>query len=347
MEFDALVIGGGPAGLAAAFFLSDSDIRVGVVERLSTERYDRYHSICGEGISNDAFLDLRPMEPWGIKNHISKATLIWPDEKEIDVPVKGYIIDRPTFLQELRDRCSSQGVEFIEGSARDITENEDGYVVTLRDGREIRCRYLVGADGAWSIVRKKLFDSVPTECRPVKHYVTRNSGVDSLRVYLNDKYGGSYRWEFPSGENMTVGFAKGYDSVDDFITEDARYLPFGGVGDIVKGNAFLLGDAAAMSNPVSFGGLKAALLSGKKCAQAISKESPRSYQRWWDRSILSSKRFMAFHEKLQSWSNDDMIKAVKPFSNRFLIPSALWAVISRPWNIGMYIGCLFAFKFSW
>lgn len=345
MECDVLVVGGGPAGSCAAFFLADT-MNVYVVERLKDERFDRYHSICGEGISEDAFYDIRPIEPWGIKNRIDKMKLVWPCDTEVDVPLKGYIIDRPTFLRELKGRCVSKGVTFLNGSVKHVEEQNGRYVAQIRNGGTISCKYLIGADGAFSVVRKDIFRSRPAEIHPVKHYVTSENTKEFI-VRLDERYEGSYRWRFPSGDLSTEGFASGYDSIDDAISEKARFIPYGGVEDIVKGNAVLIGDAAAMANPVSFGGLKAALISGKKAANAISKKDPKAYARWWKMSILSSKRFMRFHKNLKKWSNDDMIKAVRPFRHGHVVLSALWACLTRPWNIGMYIGCLFAFKFSW
>lgn len=346
MDADTVVVGSGPAGLSAAFFLSSGD-KVIVVDRLDGDRYDRYHSICGEGISEDAFASISPIEPWHIRNRIRGTTLIWPDGTEIHVPCRGYILDRPGFQRELRRRCEEKGAVFISGRVTGVAETDEGYRVTLSDGRTMECGNIIGADGAFSIVRKELFGTEPRICEPVKHYITEKETDRDLIVHLDEKYHGTYKWVFPSGDKSSVGFAKEYDALDEYVSEGARYIPFGGVGKIVKGNAYLVGDAAAMTNPISFGGLRVAMLSGKKAAEAILAGRPSRYRRWWKRSILSSKRFMWFHEKLKGWSNEDMTAAVRPFKNGRLVPSALWAIVSRPWNIGMYIGCLFAFKFTW
>ena len=51
MEYDVVIVGAGPAGSSAAWFLSGSGLRVAVIERLSDEKFPEYHRICGGGIS--------------------------------------------------------------------------------------------------------------------------------------------------------------------------------------------------------------------------------------------------------------------------------------------------------
>ena len=336
MDIDTIVVGGGPAGLAAAFFLKGKTV---IIERLDSN-YDRYHSICGEGISEDAFASLKPIEPWAVKNHVRSTKLKWPGGKVLEIGSKGYILDRPKFLKELKERCNA---EFIHGNVADVTENNGLYDVILSNGRTLRCKYIIGADGCYSVVRKKLFGSEPLRTISVKHIITETEHDGSMTVELGKRYDGTYRWTFPSGDNVSIGCMASMDETKGAV----RKMPIGCVKEVVKGNAFLAGDAAGMANPISFGGLRVALLAGKKAAMAVNKEDPKAYGRWWSLSILSSKRFMKFHEKLRKWSDDDMKNASRPFRNGHLVISAITAIVTRPWNINMYIGCLFAFKFSW
>ena len=112
-------------------------------------------------------------------------------------------------------------------------------------------------------------------------------------------------------------------------------------------HALLIGDAAAMANPISYGGLKAALISGKKAAESIISDRPEKLQRWWDSSILSDRRFMDFNRRLRTWSEKELNDAVRPFRHGGIYLPGIWACITRPKNIHMYFGCLFAFMFGW
>jgi Dehydrogenases (flavoproteins) len=249
MDIDTVIVGSGPAGLAAAFFLKG---RTAVIERLDSN-YDRYHSICGEGISEDAFAALRPMEPWAAKNRVSVTKLKWPGGKVLEIGSKGYILDRPKFLKELKSRCDA---EFINGNVVDIIQNNDSYEVILNDGRSLKCKYLIGADGCYSVVRRKIFGTEPLRMISVKHMITETEHDGSMTIELGERYDGTYRWTFPSGDNVSVGCMT---SIDPDLKGATRTISVGCVDEVVKGNAFLAGDAAGMANPVSFGGLRAAM----------------------------------------------------------------------------------------
>ena len=102
-----------------------------------------------------------------------------------------------------------------------------------------------------------------------------------------------------------------------------------------------------MANPISFGELKTALLSGNVASRAIMSNRSEILQRWWDSSILSDRRFMDFNTKLKTWSAEDMNKAVRPFRHGGIYLPGIWACITQPKNIGMFFGCLFAFRYGW
>ena len=66
----------------------------------------------------------------------------------------------------------------------------------------------------------------------------------------------------------------------------------------------LLGDAAGMPNPMTAGGLRTAFESGMKAAEAILKNDPEKYERWWKKSKTADRRFMKAHAALSSMTRE-------------------------------------------
>ena len=345
MQQKILIVGSGPAGLSAAFFLSRHDRDITVAERLGDDQYTRYHRICGGGISRSTFKTLSPMRPVGVLNEFRHTKLIWPDGTEVEMRTPGYILDRPAFLSYLRSECSD--VRFIHASVDSIDVVDGKYSVHSSDGDLGMFDWVIGADGASSVVRRCIFKSVPAASCSATEFTVDRCPEDDLIIRLSDDGSGSYTWEFPHGDKTGTGGMKGKHSEDEYEFMGSRKIPVGGVGRIVDGHALLIGDAAAMANPVSYGGLKAALVAGKKAAESIIKDDPERLQRWWDGSILSDRRFMDFNRRLKEWGPADMHDAVRPFRNGHVLLSGIVACITRPRNIHMYFGCLFAFRYGW
>lgn len=349
-RYEVAIIGAGPAGAAAAFFLAHAGVGdVLLLDRmLGEESFDRYHSICGEGISRRAFRGLEPMEPWHLRGPMGRTELLWPGEIRVERKVEGLILDRPRFLAELHERAEQGGCHLRRGALESVEMDDEDHVLRLRDGREVRCRWLIGADGAFSRVRRDLFGSRPRGMMQVQRFLSEQPApADGALIELGERYRGGYRWTFPSGDGSNYGFPKGCDSPEEVLDKGGRHLPFGGVGELVRGRAMLLGDAAAQANPVCFAGLLPAFRGAKAVARAIVRDNPRIYSRWWERSLLSSPRFFATHERLRSWSDEDMRRAAHPFRRGVNPLSVTHALLTMPGNLPMYVGCLFTFQYAW
>ncbi|MGN1044548.1 MAG: NAD(P)/FAD-dependent oxidoreductase [Candidatus Methanomethylophilaceae archaeon] len=348
MDTEVFIVGAGPSGLSAALYLSSEGTDVTVADRMSRETYDRYHSICGAGISGRAFSKLELIEPCHVRNRVERGELIFPGGVKVTLPVDGYVLDRPAFLKELRDRCADNGCRFVHDTAVSVTRTDGGFLTAFRSGDSISSHRIIGCDGAHSVVRKDLFGWRPREMIPTTECIVRGRSEPMFRMEMGERYCGMYRWEFPSGDMVSIGSVKGAVDTSDAVHIGSRMIPIGAEGPIEKDGAYLCGDSAGMPNPVCAGGLMAGMLSGQECARSILSGESGRYQRWWDRSILSSERFMMFHDRIKEWDDEEFIRASRPFRGcRNIYLTGIKALLTQPRYAREYIGCLQTFRHSW
>ena len=103
--FEVLIVGAGPAGCSTAYFLKHFDkenvINVDLVECLSDKKFERYHDMCGEGISNTLLEELYPLKPSGITQEVHTMFEFWPKNITIKSSMRGYLLDRSVFYNQL------------------------------------------------------------------------------------------------------------------------------------------------------------------------------------------------------------------------------------------------------
>ena len=318
---DVLVVGAGPAGSSAAFFskfLDDYNKReICLLERLDNQKYLHYHEMCGEGVSEDLFKDISPIKPSYIIERIRKLREYWPGDIEIETSMNGYIIDRPLFLKGIIDQYVKLGGKYIQNSLVDFVEKERETKVKLSDGGIIKTTYLVAADGANSLIRKKLGIEGRTE--PFIQYVMdKEPEHDTLIFEYDEKWEGDYEWEFPHGENTKVGFPF-VDHRDSekiggkILAKQTRIVGFGGIGNNMHGNILLVGDAACHSNPLTKGGIRAGMVSGKMAAEAIINDNPLEYDKKWKQSDFASPLFLQAFNRLKEMDNRELVRHMEPF----------------------------------
>lgn len=343
-ECEWLIVGSGPSGSMAAKVLSDHGEKdIAVIERLSPEPFRRYHSICGEAVS-DRILSKVGFFPDEILKEVSSISIGFPGGTDISIPVKGYIVDRNSMLSQLRDGIDA---ESIHSTVTSVSKDGDSFIVTTGDG-DIRCRHLVGADGAHSVVRRDIFGSKPGEMVPIVNNIVPGDGKDVLRFIVGERYRGGYRWEFPSSEGtMSVGYPKGTDSVDDPISVGARSMPIGKLPSVIEGGCCLIGDAASLANPLCFGGIGAALLSARKATESMLSGKSERYQHWIDHDRMFDRHFMKAHKTFSAWTDTEIAKAMEPFAEGYSLSRGFLAMLKHPSWANIYMSCWLGFAHGW
>ena len=342
METDVLIIGSGPAGASAAYHLGGYPGRVTVLERLSPAMFGRYHSVCGEAVS-DRMLRRAGISTGAVVSRVDRIRISYPGGASVEIPVEGSVVDRPAMLEELR---SGSSAEFVRGTALSVRRSGEGFEVETTAGR-IHCRFLIGADGAHSVVRRDLFGSRP-EMLPVVNSLVPGQGGPVLDFEVSSAHPGFYAWRFPSRDGLvSVGAPKGEPIRSGAVESGARHLPFGGVPETVSGNAVLVGDAAGLANALCYGGIGMGLLSGRKAAEAIADGRLGRYSGWCRRSLFTSPRFMEAHRRFSSWTDGDIQTAMRPFRSGYSVGKGLLAILRHPGYANVYFATWLAFRIGW
>lgn len=151
MQTDVLIVGGGPAGIATAIAARLKGLRATVVD-IRTPPIDKP---CGEGLLPDAVDALRKL---GIDLNASLAFPFYgfhfsDEHSSVSAPMQrgnGFGIRRTFFHRLLVERAREGGVCFLWGTH--VTELNAGGAQT--NAGAISCKWLVGADGSLSMVRR-------------------------------------------------------------------------------------------------------------------------------------------------------------------------------------------------
>jgi geranylgeranyl reductase family protein len=233
-RWDVLVVGAGPSGAAAGYWLAEAGHRVLVVER---KRFPR-DKTCGDGLTPRA---VRQLEDMGLAERLTgyqrfeglrsiahgvTLELEWPDHPLY--PSYGYVVRRRDLDEMVAERAVKAGAT-LWSATEAVAPLVDGGLVTgavlhqkEKEGEggatvEVRARYLVVADGSNSRFGRALGaarDRTYPMGMAVRGYYRSPRHDDpwiESHLDIHDKAGNhlpGYGWVFPVGDgtvNVGVG----------------------------------------------------------------------------------------------------------------------------------------------
>lgn len=311
-HYDIMIIGAGPAGCRAAAIAMEMnpDWKVLLLEGKKGSDWEKYHSVCAEGVSAAGLRELKEVPPSRILNKLSSVRELWPSGIIIESEVEGFIVDRRGIMHDQIRSFQESGGELERSNVIDVRTTDDCCRILTHDNRIISADHLIGADGAGSIVRRRVFRSETETIVPVTQFLTKEGGMPgTLLLEYGAKYKGKYRWTFPAGDHYKVGFPTGSGIVPpDHPHPAGRGIPIGMVNSLVSGNTALIGDAGGLANPVTYAGLRNSWTSARMAVEAIMKGDLASYEVEWRRSPLADPSFIEAHRLLRGYDDEALAR---------------------------------------
>lgn len=315
---DVLIVGAGPAGIAAALTAQQRGLSVCVIDKATFPR----DKCCGDGLTTGA---LRLLQQLGLQPSTVASWKVCRDvvlrspsgrTVELQLPDDGQfaaIASRMDLDAALVDHARQRGVLVREGvSFVDISCDGD-YHVTTSDG-VVTARVVIAADGMWSPVRKALQpDRSPYlgEWHALRQYAHNVTGPASDRLYVwfePDLLPG-YAWSFPLADgrvNLGFGILRGAtqkvgdmkslwasvlsrphirEALGDAAVIDDKVSAWPIPARVTSAtlsvdNVLFVGDAASATDVLTGEGIGQALLSGMLAGAAAASSTPsHTYER--------------------------------------------------------------------
>ena len=215
MDFDIVIIGGGPSGLSTALHLHQItphlSPRILILEK---EHYPRF-KLCAGGLTIDAEAILE-----GLGLDVNEVPHVFADDIHFDFEAKGMnvrmpkrhalrVIRRDEFDNWLAEKVKSKGIEIREGvTVKNITLQSERVVIETDQGT-IQAQIVVGADGSNGITRRSIFPKEPVYTARVLEVIThpyRSSDTPSKYNGIGEGRKGIAYFEFSPIPNNIAGY---------------------------------------------------------------------------------------------------------------------------------------------
>ncbi len=295
-NYDVLVVGGGPAGLSAAWSAANKGLSVAVLER---------DEAIGQNVRTSGVTWLKEAKSFGIPsecyNEISNYAFYSPNNYVIKKTetAQAIVLDVRKTYQFLAYQAASAGADiFLRTGATDVIKNEKGKLAgvkatSLKEELFFNSKLVIDASGFYSVVGRSLGIALPWKRfgagAEYEAYVDKVSS-DTWYLMVGSQYSpAGYAWVFPLGKNKVrigVGVGKPNSQADasKLLLEllEKRPKPLDDLGRIVPvefhyglipneglrestidDNLIMVGDSAGQANPLVLEGIRYAIEFGR------------------------------------------------------------------------------------
>lgn len=285
IQTNIAIVGAGPAGSICAIMLQRAGIDCLLIDRATFPR----DKLCGGGLTPRAWKLLDRVMPDFKYDYLPVQDLRACFEGQykttchLSQPIR--IVKRQDFDHLLVQEYLRLGGKMLKETLGTVSELEDGLLLRMRSGEEVKCIHLVGADGANSQARRFLQPDFHADVLCLEQYEPRDkSKTPVITLGLSRQFDRGYYYEFPNTEFVAVGYGDHRTTVEEYRKVIQSY----GFGLRKERGAMitvsqdypehprvtLVGDAGGWIDDMSYEGIYYALATGYNASQAIIKGLP-------------------------------------------------------------------------
>lgn len=295
LDYDIVIVGGGPAGSSAAFTAAKNGAKVALLEK---------EECISQSVRTSGVTWIKDVKKFGIPpdcyNEIKNYSFCSPNNQVSvrDSIPRAVVLDVRKTYQWLAQQAAKEGVDiFLKTNVTDVIKNNQGKISGVKTSSKENCifnsKIVIDASGFQSVVAKSL--GVVTQWERFgagAEYEAYAEHVDSDTWWLmvGQQYSpAGYAWIFPVSKNIIrigVGVGKPESLIDP--TERLKELlekkpgPIKNLGKItpiefhyglipndglsrktVYDNLILVGDSAGQANPLVLEGIRYAIMFGR------------------------------------------------------------------------------------